>query len=241
MAKGAAEQKTHDKERIQSVDALRGLCVVLMIGHHFLYDMVVFAGAPEWFFFNPSFTVLQPLFAGCFIMLAGVSSCFSRNNVKRGLRVLAAAIAVTTVSLLMRMPILFGILHFLGLAMVLYGLTHGLWENLPAKTLLWFCALLLASSLLLLKLVEVKSHYLWLLGFTYEGFESVDFFPFLPWIFVFLFGTWLGRPLKERRLPAWVYTINPPLLPAVGRRAFIIYLLHQPVLYSLTVVFSNLN
>ena len=31
-------------ERIQSIDALRGLCVLLMCIHHFLYDLAAFLG-----------------------------------------------------------------------------------------------------------------------------------------------------------------------------------------------------
>ena len=236
MPKEAVGKSLRAKERIQSIDALRGLCVILMVGHHFLYDLVEFLGAPPGLFDNRAFDILQPLFAGCFIMLAGVSSRFSRSNVKRGLRVLAAACVISAVTWFMHIPILFGILHFLGLSMVLYGLSQKFWENLPQKILPWLCALLLLGSILLLRLAQVESHYLWIFGFTYEGFDSADYFPLLPWIFVFLFGAWLGQPVKERRLPAWVYTINPPLLPPVGRHALIIYLLHQPLLYSLMLL-----
>ena len=236
----SGEQQPRAKERIQSIDTLRGLCVILMVGHHFLFDLMTFADAPEWLFYNPLFTILEPIFAGCFIMLAGVSSRFSRSNIKRGLRVLVAALAVSVVSFLIYMPIIFGILHFLGLAMVFYGLTHSLWERLPHKLQPWLYILLLLASILLLKLAEVESHYLWIFGFTYPGFVSADFFPLLPWIFVFLFGAWLGQPVKERCLPSWVFTIKPPFLPSVGRHAFIIYLLHQPILYGVTMLIALL-
>ena len=60
--------------RIQAIDALRGLCVVLMCCHHFLYDLAAFLGAPWWIFTNPVLDVLHYFFAGCFILLSGVSS-----------------------------------------------------------------------------------------------------------------------------------------------------------------------
>ena len=234
------QQKTAAKERINSIDALRGLCVLLMVGHHFLYDLAAFAGAPAWLFYNPLFEVLEPLFAGCFIMLAGVSSRFSRSNIKRGWRVVAAACLISIVTWYIGIPIIFGILHFLGLAMIFYGLTSRFWENLPQKILPWLYALLVLGAILLLRLVEVESPYLWIVGFTSDSFESADYFPLLPWIFVFLFGAYLGQPIKERHLPAWVYSINPPCLPAIGRRAFLIYLLHQPILYGLTLLIRQL-
>ena len=233
--------KLPPQERIQSVDALRGLAVVLMIGHHFLFDLVAFAGAPLWFFDNSAFAVLEPFFAGCFIMLAGVSSRFSRSNIQRGLRVLVAACAVSLVSWLMHMPIWFGILHFLGVAMILYGLLHRSWEKLPQRWLPWLTVLLTLASVVLIKQVRVASPYLWIFGFPDASFQSADYFPLLPWLFVFLFGAWLGQPLKERRLPAWVYTVKPPFFPAVGRHALIIYLLHQPILYALVMLVKGIS
>ena len=70
----------HSGGRIQAIDAIRGLCVVLMCAHHFLYDLAAFLGAPWWIFTNPVLDVLHWFFAGCFILLSGVSSRFSRSN-----------------------------------------------------------------------------------------------------------------------------------------------------------------
>ena len=120
-----------DKQRIQLIDALRGLAVLLMVVHHFLYDLVAFCGAPAWLFSNPVFNFLHYIFAGLFLFLSGVSSNFSRSNVKRGLKALACALVITAVTTVMDMPIVFGVLHLLGTCMVLYGLTRRFWEKLP--------------------------------------------------------------------------------------------------------------
>lgn len=220
-------------DRIQLIDAIRGLCVIMMIIHHLLYDFVEFLGAPEWLFTNPIFDFLHYVFAGLFIILSGVSSRFSRSNVKRGIKVIAAALAITAITYVIDMPIYFGILHFLGFSMVFYGLTKKLFDKIPGIAAPFIYILLLIASAVAVGNINIESKYLWMLGITYPGFFSADYFPIFPWIFVFLFGTWLGRHIKDGHLPKWFYTAKPRVLPAVGRKAFIIYLVHQPVLYGI--------
>lgn len=224
-------------KRIKLIDAVRGLCVVLMVIHHLLYDLVIFLEAPPLLFTNPFFDVLHYFFAGMFIFLSGISSRFSRSNVKRGLKVIAAALVITVVTVFLEMPIYFGILHFLGFCMVFYGLTNKFWDMLPAWLAPFlYIALLAASAVWVDKTGFVQAKWLWMFGFKYDGFYSADYFPILPWIFVFLLGTWAGKYIREGFLPDWFYTSDVPPLSAIGRRAFIIYLLHQPVLYGLVML-----
>lgn len=224
-------------KRIQLIDAVRGLCVVLMVIHHLLYDLVIFLGAPLWIFKNPVLDVLHYFFAGMFIFLSGISSRFSRSNVKRGLKVIAAALVITVVTLFLNMPIYFGILHFLGFCMVFYGLTYKLWDKIPQWLApILFIVLLAASAFWVSNTGFVQAKWLWMFGFKYDGFYSADYFPILPWIFVFLLGTWAGSYVRNGLLPDWFYRFNMPLLPGIGRRAFIIYLVHQPVLYGLVLL-----
>jgi len=226
--------------RIELIDGLRGLAVILMVLHHFLYDLVEFLDAPGWLFSNPVFDVLHIIFAGLFILLAGVSSRFSHSNIKRGLKVLAAALVITLVTWAMDMIIVFGILHFMAFAMIFYGITGKFWQKLPKAIAPVLYVLLTVASVYFLENVESSSKMLWMFGITYPGFYSADYFPILPWIFVFLFGTWLGGYIREGKLPAWFYRAKAPKLAWVGRRAFIVYIIHQPVLYGLTMLISLL-
>ena len=89
---------TERPARIELIDALRGLAVCLMVLHHFLYDLCAFLGAPWWLFTNPVFDVLHYFFAGLFIFLSGISSDFSRSNLKRGAKAMAIALGITLVS-----------------------------------------------------------------------------------------------------------------------------------------------
>lgn len=221
---------TERPARIELMDALRGLAVCLMVLHHFLYDLCAFLGAPWWLFTNPVFDVLHYFFAGLFIFLSGISSDFSRSNLKRGAKAMALALGITLVTYFMDMTIVFGVLHLLASCMLLFGLTRGFWEALPAWVLPVLCLALIFLTAPCAGGVTTQTPHLWLFGFTTPDFASADYFPLLPWFFVFLLGTWAGRYVKAGRLPQWFYTARAPRLALVGRHALLLYVLHQPAL-----------
>jgi uncharacterized membrane protein len=76
--------KRHDN-RIDIIDALRGVSILLMVVYHFGYDMVMYGRWPDWILFNPAINTLQSVFAGVFILLCGFSCRYSRNNPRRGI------------------------------------------------------------------------------------------------------------------------------------------------------------
>jgi len=228
------------KQRIELIDAIRGFDLLVMIVHHICYDLCAFCGFPWVWFTNPVWDVVHYLSAGTFIALAGVSSNFSRSNVRRGLRTLAIALAISVVTYVIGMPIRFGVLHLLGVCMVLYGLTQRFWQGLPAwVTPLLSAAGTLATAGLVNGRLSAVPH-LWMFGLVTPDFYSSDYFPLLPWVFVFLFGTWAGRYIRARRLPAWFYAAKAPRLAAIGRRSLQIYVVHQPVIYALTMLVKYL-
>lgn len=78
------------------------------------------------------------------------------------------------------------------------------------------------------------------LGFPMQGFFSTDYFSLLPWIFLFLAGLFLHRCLasaasgKVLRHP--LFHLQVPVLNSMGRHSLLLYLLHQPVLYLVTLL-----
>jgi len=227
--------------RIDLIDAARGFSVILMVIHHFLFDLVDFLGAPIWLFYNPVFNVLQAIFAGLFIFLCGVSSRFSRSNLKRGGKTAAAALAISVVTYFMGMPILFGILHLLAVCMILYGLLGRWIERISQKIAPFLWIVLIVLSALAVARIPAWSEHVWALGWTTEAFFSADYFPIFPWVFVFLLGTWAGEPIRERKLPKWFYEKKAPLFARAGRHSFLIYLAHQPILYGLTMLILKIR
>lgn len=230
----------NSENRIQLIDALRGFCLILMLAYHFAYDLVAFGFIPHWVLYNPLLNFLQPFVAGIFILLAGVSSCFSRSNIRRGLIALLAAVAVSAVTYYAGAFVRFGILHFLGSAMVIYGLSWKLWDKIPDKLAAVLYIVLFAAFYVITRRDYEGATYLFWLGFTDPSFSSADYFPILPWIFIFLLGTLAGKAVRDRRLPERFYTIKIPFLPVVGRYSLVIYLAHQPLLYGFTLLLSHL-
>lgn len=231
--------------RIKLIDALRGLSILLMVFYHFAYDLTVYGYLPSWLLYNDVLGFLQPFFAGVFILLSGVSCRFSRSNKKRGAITLAFALALTLVTWLAQTffqmentLISFGILHFLGLAALIYGFAQPLLDQIPVRVQPVVYGALALAGLALFPL-HVNLPHLWALGFTDAAFSSADYFPLLKWFFLFLLGTWLGIPILQRRLPEWFYSFDMPFLPAAGRHTLLIYLLHQPVLTGIVLLMRH--
>ena len=77
---------------------------------------------------------------------------------------------------------------------------------------------------------------LWMLGIVAPGFSSADYFPLLPWVFLFFAGYYLyelrqGEPCALRL----------PFVTAIGRHSLLIYLLHQPLVYGALVALQWLG
>lgn len=59
-----------------------------------------------------------------------------------------------------------------------------------------------------------------------------DYFPILPWIFIFFAGTFLGKYFASPKLPEFFYKRHVPPLHMIGRHSLLIYILHQLVIYG---------
>lgn len=223
-------------KRIELMDATRGLALCLMVLHHGLYDLCAFCGLPWVWFYHPVLVLLHYIFAGLFILLSGISSNFSRSNVRRGLKALAVSLGITLVTYIIKMPVYFGVLHLLGSCMLLYGLTERFWRRLPAPVIPVLCGTGILCTARLVNGYPTEIPHLWMLGLTTADFYSSDYFPLLPWSFVFLLGAWAGHYIRLGLLPRWFYEAKAPRLAAVGRRSLLIYVLHQPILYALTML-----
>ena len=242
-----------EKKRIHFIDEVRGFAVMCMVFYHAMFTMGFMFGLPAaqsmfWFFSH-----ISPAFAFAFIMMCGMSSTLSRSNFRRSLPILAAAAVVTFVSFFMTpdAPIIFGILHLLGVCVLGYSLTEKLFEKIPPAlgVSVAFLLFLLTYNVMngylgfegLFKIdlppVLYKSSTFSFLGFLSAGTSYSDYFPLLPWLFAFLTGVFTGKLLKGR-YPKFMYKERVPFFTLLGTNAFIIYVIHQPIIYGVSYILS---
>ena len=224
--------------RIRGLDTLRGVCVVLMVLFHLGYDLYAYCGLSFFTPGRPLMAAVQAVASWGFLLLAGVSATLSRSNVRRGLRLVLCGAVVSLVTAPWGDPIRFGVLALLGWSMVLYGLTAPLWTRLPpaAGTVL---PLLLFAAARTLFPRPVSLPFLYPFGLYAPGFQSADYWPLLPWFFLFLAGTGLGR--FRDRFPEGFRSFRLPGLDWLGRHSLPVYLLHQPVLVGLVMGAARLT
>ena len=224
------------KKRIWELDALRGVCILGMVIVHFVYDLVelyalVPMAYPAWFAF------IKDWGGVLFLLLSGTCATLGSRSTRRGLVVFACGMVCTLVTLGMyllgfagkEIIIYFGVLHCLGVCMLLWG---G-FKKLPTGGLAALGVVLTAAGLWLRGQL-FSFPWLTALGFVPEGFVSSDYFPLLPNLGFFFLGAAVGRTVyreKTTLLPK-VNEKNPAVrfFTLCGRHSLAIYLLHQPVL-----------
>ena len=224
------------KKRIWELDALRGLCILGMVFVHFMYDLVELYRLIEWEA-PPLFTFVQSWGGVLFLLISGISVTLGSRCIRRGLLVFACGLVVSGVTYGMyrfgfdkSLIIYFGVLHCLGVCMLLWPI----FRKLPHWALALCGIALVIWGLYLQDLPGVDNYYLMIFGLPWKGFASSDYFPLLPYFGFFLIGSAIGKSVyrkKETLLPK-VNEKNPIIrfFLFCGKHSLWIYLLHQPIL-----------
>jgi len=226
------------QDRIEILDLWRTIAIVLMIVFHFLYDLAMFdflTYAQVRGFWGD---LLSGTSAGLFMMASGVSAHFSRNNLKRGFRLFIIAMALTVVTTIAQMPIKFGVLHFLSICMILYGLVgERKFFSKPVTPII--CAVLFLPLKYITDNTRVGTGILFPFGFRNAEFYSSDYYPLLPWILLFIIGLYIGSVIKQSREKPIFKKHFPAALTFPGRHSLVIYIAHQPVLLGIVYLLSK--
>ncbi len=224
------------KKRIWELDALRGLFVLCVVFIHLMYDLTDLYNLID-LEYPPIYLFIQNWGGVLFLLISGICVTLGSHCIRRGILVFLCGMAITAVTAGMYflgmagqgIIIYFGVLHCLGICMLLWPL----FRKLP----LWALAavgIVLTVAGLLLQNFPVSHNYLMPLGLASSTFVTADYFPLLPNLGFFLLGASLGKTLyrkKQSLLP----NVNPEIFPLrflrlCGKHSLWIYLLHQPIL-----------
>ncbi|MGB7294182.1 MAG: heparan-alpha-glucosaminide N-acetyltransferase [Candidatus Aminicenantales bacterium] len=238
-ARDPAAPRAPRRERIWEIDFLRGLSIILMVGYHLLYDLGEMVGLESFLGFNtdlstPAWLAAQYFFAALFVVLSGVSSTLSRSNVRRSLKLLAVAILISVVTFFFNRAatVHFGILHCLGVSILLYGLDF---EKAAAAACAVAGAAVIGAGLafpIILKTMTIDFNWLLALGIHTPDYSSFDYFPLLPWFGAFLAGAALGKSVYAAKRSLVPLRLPTTFVNVAGRHSLLIYIVHQPVILA---------
>ena len=238
------------------LDTVRGVCILSMVAYHGMYDLVDIFGLPSaWYTGLPGY-IWQQSICWTFILLSGMCWQLSRRHVKRGLLLVGCGAAITLITWLV-MPsqrILYGVLNLLGLSALLLIPLDKVFRKIPAWAGLGGTLLLFAltknvsrgslgfEGLVLCQLPRwlYATDLLAVVGFPSPSFWSTDYFPLLPWFFLFCAGYFLWSLLDKS--PRAKELLRPGLRPLsfLGRHSLVIYLIHQPALMAVFTVLGRI-
>lgn len=244
--------------RIHLLDEIRGFMIVCMVLFHAFFTMAYHFDIAWGYKLLEVFLPAEPYFAGAFIFISGYCSRLSSSNLKRGGKLLLVSLAVSAATYLLQhycnmqgTLVLFGILHLLAVCMLLHGLCDGFIYRINSIigfitcALLFVCTLNIEHGILGVGIYQLKlpatlyqNDWLMALGFHSGGFYSADYFPLLPWVFLFFAGSFVNGMLKK--LPKFCYNQHIRPLAYCGRHSLIIYILHQPIIYGLLWIWQQI-
>ena len=244
-------------KRFWEVDSLRGLAIIMMITYHFLFDLTFF-GIYSFDVYSGFLWVFARITAFTFIFIMGVSLTLSNSRaqitgkyrewglfkkyLKRGLKIfsLGLLITLTTWIFIPQEFIIFGVLHFIGISIILS------YVFLKSKYLNLFLGI--GLILLGIYLGNFTFDFNWLvwLGFIPNNLDTVDYFPLIPWFGVVLIGLFFGGLLyknyqRQFKIPDLSKNYFVKIFSFLGRNSLIIYLIHQPILIIILYLLGVVN
>jgi len=248
-------------DRAVLMDEIRGFAILCMVIYHGVFALIMFQiigiGHFTSFYFSDFMNVVRDVFVMVFIFVSGASSRLSRSNLKRGLILAAISIGLTLVTYYatiftnMNLTIWFGILHLLSVSILIFAVVKFLLDKIkPLLGIIIFTILFLILYIAVYHM-KIDIAYIFIVNYLSELFavlfsiifpstrlNSSDYFPIVPWIFVFITGSYFGIYIKNKKLPAFFYKTRVPFFSLIGRYTIWIYLLHQPVIFGMIYIYK---
>ena len=245
------EMLSETASRFWEVDVARGIAIVMVVLYHLMYDLDNLGGyriestSGFWKVFADASAFAFVFLAGLSLSLSYVrASAGQRSNrelfgkyLRRGTRIFSYGMLITFVFWALSFgSVIFGILHLIGLSIVLAYPYMKL--RLPNLILgLSVVALGVYVQLEDLSAGGATGILLAPFGVVPEGLFMPDYRPLLPWFGVVLLGLFFGNIVYRKRAREALSGGEGPAYVApvafLGRHTLLIYLVHQPVLIGM--------
>ena len=247
-------QSKKTSSRFFLIDSIRGFALINMLVYHLCYDIFMMNSIDRGWSSYPWIIAWERFICITFIIISGVSIHFSKSVYKRGciVNLFGLLITATTVILLPREAVWFGILNLLGSSMLITQLLRKILDKINP------IAGMIVSFLLFAVFYNVPYRYIGFFklrlfrmpdflynskisaffGFPPSGFSSSDYFPLLPWIFMFVLGYFLWKVICNLRFDGY-FKLKIPVLNTFGKYSLWIYMIHQPILIGLVWLFLD--
>ncbi|MBU1712269.1 MAG: heparan-alpha-glucosaminide N-acetyltransferase [Patescibacteria group bacterium] len=234
-------------KRLWELDAIRGIAIVLMVLFHFIFNLRTFFGFATVTYQEGFWYYEGRVAAIIFIVLVGVVSSLInqkedpevalQKNSYRGLRLIGLGMIITLVTFIFARQdtIWFGILHFLGLSILIsIPLCRYKWLNV-------ILAVILFAGYLRIGNLYTDNYFGLVFGVMPASFSSYDHYALIPWLGYVLIGIALGN---------WIYTDGKAIikrnpthiektLAVTGQYSLWIYMIHQPVILGVFWIFLH--
>ena len=242
------------KERAWELDFLRGIALLMMLFMHMSWDVRYEFGADVFSYLEAGWfwSFIHPVIVVLFVSVSGICCTFSRNNIKRGLKLLGATLALITATALitkftpLNCLIIFNVLAVLTCGIFLYALISFIEKKTKAdpnvvNVIMGLIGLYIVICGCDIHYMDYSTDNLIFLpvGFDIAGTPwMADYMPLLPWIGVFMIGCVIGRLCYKEKKTLFAgrgKTMRAVSRPVefIGRHSLIIYLVHHPVVYGI--------
>lgn len=232
-----------NRSRLGIFDALRGFTMISMALFHGTYDLAYIYGVSiPWFTQGFIQDIWRASISWVFLFIAGWMCSLSHDNFRRATKYGIAALVVWIATSIASVDdsINFGIIFCMAASTAIVACGRRLFERAsPLPTAL------ISLALFIMTWNIPRSTYtfpfLAWLGFPDATFVSGDYYPIIPFFFMYLTGFMVSRRFitTGKNYPDWMYGHPLPPLEALGRHALPFYLLHQPlILAALEFIYS---
>lgn len=226
------------------LDKYRAFTIISMVLFHLLYDINLYTRV-GWYDGTLLNRIWQISIAGSFFIISGISSNFLdwSENIKRGIKISFLGIMITVITYLFdkNLLIIFGVLNGLGLSMIITGFLQKYIKTNYKFSIIFLILFIITYTIPNGRFFNIElsntlySLNIFPLGFPSERFYSTDYFPLIPWLFIYLFGFYLGKYFIDNNF--FGYYGKNTLMAKIGQHSIVIYLLHQIIIYIIVDIF----